>query len=158
MSTFQTTRSAQFILGAMLTVSFLGCAAMRPQAEAEAYILEGSRLWAESVATGDTSALERILADDFVGVDPQGNVYNKTAMLANTKEAPKYFASNKLGRVTVRFFGDAAVAQGEESWVRHRGNPIRGRFVWTDTWVRRNGVWQIVAAQDVIAKEREAEK
>jgi hypothetical protein len=32
----------------------------------------------------------------------------------------------------------------------------RGRFVWTDTWVRRKGKWQIVAAEDLIAPEESA--
>jgi hypothetical protein len=27
------------------------------------------------------------------------------------------------------------------------------RFVWTDTWIRRNGKWQIVAGEDLIAPE-----
>jgi hypothetical protein len=44
------------------------------------------------------------------------------------------------------------VAQGDESWVRRTGQ--RGRFVWIDTWIKRNGKWQIVAAEDVIAPER----
>jgi hypothetical protein len=30
----------------------------------------------------------------------------------------------------------------------------RGRFVWTDTWLQRNGRWQIVAAEDLIAPEK----
>jgi hypothetical protein len=137
------------------TIAIQGCASGPNLVDAEKYILESSKQWADSVATGDTAALERILADDFVGVDPQGNVYDKATMLANTREAPKYFASNKIGRVTVRFFGSTAVAQGEESWVRHRGEQLRGRFVWTDTWVYRLGKWQIVAAQDAIAKERQ---
>jgi hypothetical protein len=25
----------------------------------------------------------------------------------------------------------------------------RGSYVWTDTWVRRNGKWQVVAAEDL---------
>jgi hypothetical protein len=25
----------------------------------------------------------------------------------------------------------------------------RGRFVWTDTWLRRDGRWEIVAAEDL---------
>jgi hypothetical protein len=53
----------------------------------------------------------------------------------------------------VRFYGDTAVAQGNESWVRRVREPRRGRFVWTDTWIRRNGRWQIVAAEDLIVAE-----
>jgi len=121
------------------------------QAAAEKYIKECEKQWAESVATGDTTGIERFLADDFIGVDPDGSHYPKAKMVAETKTAPKYFASNHLNEVQVRFYGDAAVAQGNESWVRHDGT--RGRFVWTDTWIRRNGQWQIVAAEDLIAPE-----
>ena len=35
---------------------------------------------------------------------------------------------------------------------RRSGEP--GRFAWTDTWLRRNGRWQIVAAEDLIATEK----
>lgn len=126
----------------------------RNLAEVERYIIESERQWADSVATGETAALERILADDFIGVDPKGNFYDKARMLAETREAPKYYVSCRLNGVKVRFFGDTAVAQGDETWERRSGEPRRGRFVWTDTWVRRNGKWQIVAAEDLIAPEK----
>jgi hypothetical protein len=122
--------------------------------ESERYIRESERLWAESVATGDTSALERILADDMVGVQTNGNFYDKAKEIADTHNGPKFYISNHLNEVKIRFFGDnTAVAQGSESWVRRSGTPSRGRFVWTDTWIRRNGKWQIVAAEDLIARE-----
>jgi ketosteroid isomerase-like protein len=122
------------------------------QKETERYILESERQWAESVATGDSSAIERILADDFIGVDPKGGLYNKQQMIADTRNAPKYFVSNRLNDVKMRFYGDTAVAQGSETWEKYSGE--RGRFVWTDTWIRRNGRWQIVAAEDLIAPEK----
>jgi ketosteroid isomerase-like protein len=124
------------------------------ESETEKYIIENERQWAESVATGDTSALERFIADDFVGVDPKGNVYDKAEMIADTKEAPKHFISNHLNQVKVKFHGDTAIAQGDETWERRSGEPKRGRFVWIDTWMRRNGKWQIVAAVDVNAPEK----
>jgi hypothetical protein len=40
--------------------------------ESERYIVESERQWAESVASGKISAVERILADDFLGVSPKG--------------------------------------------------------------------------------------
>jgi hypothetical protein len=95
--------------------------------------------------------VERILADDFLGVDPKGTLYNKAKMIADTHNAPQSFVSNRLNDVEVRFYGDTAIAQGDESWERRSGE--RGRFVWTDTWIRRNGRWQIVAAEDLIAPE-----
>jgi ketosteroid isomerase-like protein len=128
------------------------CSAEKDPKETERYILDSERKWAESVATGDTSAIERILADDFIGVDPQGRLYTKQQMIDETRNAPKYFVSNRLNDVKVRFYGKTAVAQGSETWEKRSGE--RGRFVWTDTWVRRNGRWQIVAAEDLIAPEK----
>ena len=72
-------------------------------------------------------------------------------MIADTRNAPQYFVSNRLNGVKVRFYGDTAIAQGDETWERRTGE--RGRFVWTDTWIRRSGRWQIVAAEDLIAAE-----
>lgn len=123
------------------------------QAESERYIVESEKQWAESVSNGDTKAIERILADDFQGVSPEGKLYDKQEMIADTKDAPKYFVSNHLDQVKVRFYGDTAVAQGSESWEHRSGEPRYGRFVWTDTWIRRNGLWQIVAAEDLIVPE-----
>lgn len=123
------------------------------QSAAEHYIRESERQWAESVASGDSSVVERILADDFVGVDPEGRQYTMAKMVADTRTAPQYYASNHLNDVKVRFYGDMAIAQGSESWVRRKGEPKHGRFVWTDTWLLRNGKWQIVAAEDLTVSE-----
>jgi ketosteroid isomerase-like protein len=128
------------------------CSREKDLKETERYILDSERQWAESVATGDISAIERILADDFIGVDPKGRLYNKQQMIGETRDAPKYFVSNRLNDVKLRFYGNTAIAQGSETWEKHSGE--RGRFVWTDTWLQRNGRWQIVAAEDLIAPEK----
>lgn len=137
------------ILG-MLCLS--GCTGQKDQKETERYILESERQWAESVATGDTSAIERILANDFIGVDPRGRLYPKQQIIDETRNAPKHFVSNRLNDVKGRFYGNTAVAQGSETWQKHSGE--RGRFVWTGTWLTRDGRWQIVAAEDLIAPEK----
>ena len=127
------------------------CSVQKDHKETERYILDSERQWAESVATGDTSAIERILADDFIGVDPKGRLYTKRQMIDDTRNAPKYFVSNRLNDVKVRFYGTTAIAQGSETWEKRSRE--RGRFVWTDTWLQRNGRWQIVAAEDLIAPD-----
>ena len=53
----------------------------------------------------------------------------------------------------MRFFGDSiAIAYGSESRIRKAegGNDARRCQVWTDTWLKRNGQWQIVSAQDTV--------
>ncbi len=125
------------------------------QKNAEAYILACERQWAEDTVSGKTENVERFLADDFVGVDPSGKYFDKAKEIESLQKDAGHFVSNHLNEAKVRFFGDTAVAQGSESWVEKNadGSERRGTFVWTDTWVKRDGKWQIVAAQDGIARE-----
>ena len=116
---------------------------------AERYIRQASADWASSVATNDSSVLKRILAADFIWV-LDGRVIGKKQAVAEAAAGPGPFVSNKLDYVTIRFFGDTAVAQGRETWRRSRGKARHGSFIWTDTWVRRGGQWQIVASQDTV--------
>jgi hypothetical protein len=137
---------------------FFSQSAPTSQAESERYIVESEKQWAESAANGDAKVIERMLADDFVGVSPEGKLYDKQEMVADTRNGPKEFVSNHLNQVKVRFYDDTAVAQGNESWERRTGEPRYGRFVWTDTWIRRDGRWQIVAAEDLIVAESAPKK
>ena len=125
------------------------------QSSAEKYIRESEAQWAEAVANGDVSVVQRILSDDFLGVDAAGGtggeLYDKAKAISLIRAHYTEYASNHLGDTKIRFFGNTAVAQGSESWERRTGEPRRGRFVWTDTWLLRNGQWQIVAAEDCIA-------
>jgi ketosteroid isomerase-like protein len=113
-----------------------------------AYIRQAESDWAESTVTNDVSVLERILADDFVGVDIDGSHYTKAQDIKDARTQPSEFVSNHANEIQVRFYGDAAVAQGSESWKKKDGTV--GKFVWTDTWIRRDGKWQVVAAEDLV--------
>jgi hypothetical protein len=94
------------------------------------------------------AVLERILAEDFVGVDIDGSHYSKADAIKDYRTKPAEFASNHLNEVAIRFYGDAAVAQGSESWMKKDGT--LGKFVWTDTWIKRDGKWRVVAAEDLV--------
>jgi ketosteroid isomerase-like protein len=121
-------------------------------ADAERYIRDSESQWAEAVANGDVSVVKRVLADDFIGVDAgDGHLYPKAEAISWIQDHHTEFVFNHVDEVKVRFYGNTAVAQGSESWERRIGEPRRGRFVWTDTWVLRNGQWRIVAAEDLIA-------
>jgi ketosteroid isomerase-like protein len=116
------------------------------QAEAEQYIKASEAAWAESVTTNDASVVQRILADDCVWV-LDGEIWDKARAVADAAKGPGDFLSDHLDYAHVRFFGNTAVVQGSETWSRKGGR--KGRFVWADTWLRRNGQWQIVQAEDV---------
>lgn len=44
--------------------------------DAEQYIVECSRQWAESVVTRETSDIERFVADEFVGIKDEAELYS----------------------------------------------------------------------------------
>ena len=121
----------------------------RTQAEVEIRDLENS--WAQVAVSGDPAVIKRIFADDFVGVAPDGSHYTKQGFIDDTKAHPLGFTSIAIEAMKVRFEGNVAVAQGHEVFARKDGD--RGRFVWTDVLVRRNGKWQVIAAQDALVPD-----
>jgi ketosteroid isomerase-like protein len=132
----------------LLIASLAHVQTMDDHASDRAYIRQAESDWAESVVSNDVGVLERILADDFLGVDIDGSHYSKADAIKDFRTKPSEFVSNHLNEIEIRFYGDVAVAQGNESWKKKDGTP--GKFVWTDTWIRRNGKWQIVAAEDLV--------
>lgn len=117
--------------------------------KADSLIREIEREWAEVAVTGDTSVIKRILADDFLGTTPEGVLYTKQDFIDDMKAHPSAFTSNIVNEVKVRFADDVAIAQGNETFTRKTGETAR--FIWTDVLVERDGKWQVIAAEDLIA-------
>jgi hypothetical protein len=106
--------------------------------------------WA-SLACSPQPDLKAVIADDFQGTSPSGRRYGKEeAITTDTKSLSR---DCQLGEVKVRFFGDSiAIAYGAESKVdkANDGKETKRCLTWTDTWLKRAGKWQIVAAQDTL--------
>ncbi len=136
----------------ILTLSFLPSNAtadpltVSEYAAVENYIKDCARDWAESGVTGDRTRRKIYIAEDFLGTEDTGERYGKDVVVKETGPS-KELISNTVNNVKVTFFGNTAIAYGDQTWVRKDGST--GLRVWTDVWVRRNGNWQIVAAQDV---------
>jgi hypothetical protein len=93
--------------------------------------------------------LKEVIADDFQGTSPSGRRYGKEKAIATDTKALE--RDCQLGEVKVRFFGDSiAIAYGAESAVAKAkdGKEAKHCLIWSDTWLKRAGKWQIVAAQD----------
>src|SRR5438105_3040076 len=103
---------------------------------AEAYIRQAEREWIAAIATGDVSVVTRFLADDFIGIGSDAAPYNKAEAISWIQSSHSDFIYCRLDSPSkIRFFGNMVVAQGSESWERRRGEPRKGRFVWTEVWV-----------------------
>ena len=114
------------------------------------WMIEQAKAWADQ-ACGGKWVITELFADDFKGTSPKGSRYEKPK--GAPPDDPKTQWSNdcNLDEADVRFFGDdAAVMYGAESKTvtLPDGKQERRCLVWTDTWLRRSGKWQIVAVQD----------
>lgn len=143
---------AMRILAALLLLSAAAASAQTSRwASADdktaVWMISQERRWAESACDGN-DVVRTLLADDFQGTSPSGKRYSKPT----TAEQPSA-RDCKLGEVKIRFFGDnLAIAYGSESRVKTSkdGKDDVETLIWTDTWLKRSGRWQIIAAEDLI--------
>ncbi len=113
------------------------------------YIIDMERKWAEGVCA-DNGVVAGLLADDFQGTSTQGARFTKADELKDEK-GPRTAHDCGLDEAKVRFFGDnLAVVYGREHAVgKDKSQPAaKVCQVWTDTWLKRGGKWQIIASQD----------
>lgn len=121
-----------------------------PDEETVRFIIGAEGKWASSACSPQPD-LKDIIADDFQATSTTGRRYGKAdAITTDTKSLAR---ACELGEVKVKFVGDSiAIAYGAESrMIKEKdGKETKRCQVWTDTWLKRAGKWQIVAAQDTI--------
>lgn len=137
----------------MAMVPLAACAAEPDAADPAAVDAELNRYeqqWAALAMKPDTSALlPRIVADDFSGQSDDGTVRNKAQEIAYWAKQPGTFASAGPVEMRFRHYGDTVVGHGRQTlYFAAGGAPLR--LVWTDTWIKRDGRWQVVASQDAV--------
>lgn len=113
------------------------------------YIIEMERRWNEGICTNN-GVVAGLLADDFQGTSTQGARFTKADELRDEK-GPHTAHDCGLDETKVRFFSDsvALVYGSEHSVGKDKSQPnAKVCQIWTDTWLKRGGVWQIVASQD----------
>lgn len=104
--------------------------------------------WANGAIKGDASVVDRFEADDIVSTDPSGRVTGKQQDVQDVKSGELKFESMNLSDVKVSVYGNTAVATGVNTLKgTYKGKDISGEYRFTDTWVKRNGQWQVVASQ-----------
>lgn len=143
----------------ILACSLLACASTLVQAQSpaagdakavEAKIKELGELWGKAIMKKDPTVLDPIVADDFVGTNSKGKVSTKKEMYAAMKGDTDTYTAATDSDVKVHVFGnDVAVATGSstEKGKTKEGEEFTRTYQWTDTWLRRDGKWQVIASQ-----------
>jgi ketosteroid isomerase-like protein len=120
----------------------------------EQALMQMERDWTDAALKKDAAALDKILADDWVGQGPTG-IATKAQALADLKSGDNKLDSQTLGEMKVRVFGNTAVVTGsDDEKSSYKGKDTGGHYVWTDIFVKRNGRWQAVASQGTLMAQK----
>jgi hypothetical protein len=103
----------------------------------------------DSVAAGDQTPWKKYFADDCMYFDEKGRSMNKAALVADVTPLPAgYSGKIKIRNAQSHIEGDLAVLSYDtDEQETIFGQDLTARYHETDTWMRRNGQWQIVAGQ-----------
>ena len=108
--------------------------------------------WASALVKRDRVVFERLLADGFVYTENDQMMDRTTVLNSVVAGSDTVVAAHNDSMVVHRFGPATAVVTG---WLvvggRGANGEFRRRYRFTDTWVKRGGSWQIVAAQDYVA-------
>ena len=108
--------------------------------------------WAVALIHRDVAVFRRLLADGFIYTEDDRTV-GRDAVLHDVVAGPDTVETAHNEDMRVHRFGATAVVTG---WLVVGGHgpsgPFDRRYRFTDTWVRRGGRWQIVAAHDYLVR------
>lgn len=131
-------------------------AAQKPKTKAEAasatsvedQIKKREQDWAQATLKEGASAVDQYEADDIISTDPSGRVTDKAQDKQDLSSGDLKFQSMELSDLKVHVYGNTAVAAGANTLKgTYKDQDISGTYRFTDTWVKRNGKWQVVASQ-----------
>jgi ketosteroid isomerase-like protein len=104
------------------------------------------RSWLDAYEKKDAAAMTAIVADDFTITFPDGSVQTKQQVVDSVKgnaSSMKFRTEN----VQSRAYGDTVVLIGLVVSEWKQGEQVMSdRSRYTDTYVKRNGKWQVVAS------------
>src|SRR5947207_3682274 len=103
----------------------------------------------DAIAPGNQTPWKKYFADDCIFSDEKGRTLDKTKLVADITPLPTgYSGTIKLDKVQSRIFTDTVVLSYDANETETIfGQELHARYHVTDTWLRRNGDWQIIASQ-----------
>ena len=105
-------------------------------------------VWVNAIIQKDVTVLDRIMADDFSGISPNGYPYTKAEAISDLKSGFYVVNSMTMEHVNVRVYGDMALVTFYQNENSHFGDEnSSGRYAFTDVWVKQDGTWRAVSSQ-----------
>lgn len=100
----------------------------------------------EAQIHADKTTLDRIYADDFIGVGPSGTVRTKPQVISDFTSGVLKLQSITTDEVRVRVYENTAVETGLSTMVgQDKGKTVPHDTRFTRVWVKQQGHWRLVA-------------
>jgi len=117
-------------------------------ASVEQTLIQLEQDWNRATLAKDYKAIDKIMADEWTGIDFKGMTVTKAESLAELKSGESSNQSVELGEMKVKVFGNTAVVMGSDTEKStYHGKDSSGQYAWMDVFVKRAGRWQAVASE-----------
>jgi ketosteroid isomerase-like protein len=112
--------------------------------------------WRSAVMKANPAAMDKLLADDYLGITASGTLQTKEQSLANLRAGRMHFTTLDISDRKVRFYGSTALVTSIADVEGSAGDGhLSGSYRYTHVYVRDpQGLWKIVSFE--ASKIREA--
>src|SRR5881394_1924342 len=103
----------------------------------------------DAVASANQAPWKKYFADDCIFADEKGRVFDKSKLVADITPLPAGCSGTiKVENAQSRIIGNTAILSYDADETETIfGQNLKARYHITDTWLQRNGNWQIIASQ-----------
>jgi ketosteroid isomerase-like protein len=148
--------TVRWVSAAVLALALAVSAGARPQShgmpraerhESRHEIDQLEQTWKDALMRRSASAMEGLLADDYIAITPNGTLQSKDQTLANLRAGATQIKSIDFSDRKVRFYGQTALvtSRAEVSGTNAEGD-FSGSYRYTRVYVRdEQGKWKIVS-------------
>lgn len=143
-------RRVVMAFAAVVLVSAAGSMPAMPRAEKHEtrhQIEHLEDVWRNAVLHGNTTAMDALLAEDYMAISPTGILQSKEQTLASLRAGSMRFTSLDLSDRKIRLYGTTALvtSKAEVTGKGPEGN-FSGAYRYTRVYVKdARGVWRIVS-------------
>jgi ketosteroid isomerase-like protein len=107
--------------------------------------------WRNAVLTGNAAAMDKLLADDYIGISANGTLQTKEDALIWLRNRPRHITNLVLSNSRVHFYGTTALVT---SFSHVTGTNAEGEafgdFRYTHVYVRdAQGKWKMVSSEAI---------
>jgi hypothetical protein len=137
----------QLALITFLSAATIVCAADVPITQDE--LLRRSQELYDALVSGNQAPWKKHFADDSIFADEKGRIFDKPKLIADITPLPNgYSGTITIKNAQSRIIGNTAVLSYDADETETIfGQNLKARYHITDTWLERDGNWQIIASQ-----------